>query len=535
MAEVLVIDLFIDAAGSIILPLVTQVQTSGYSAVGDGGGASFVPVDSEPSHPAKFQSDDGRWWEIAAGLRYTAEMFGAVGDGIVDDAPAIDAGLAAPMVDILLLGSKTYSLAAGIRIPSGKGLEGVSPDLTVLLAASAFGSTSNPVLVGFAANGTDQSLRNLTVDVAKIGIGGTSSERCNGSVAEPGCRNYLRENLVVRNFTGYGVYDAGPEDLSAPPGGRNVNIWTFNGQVHYEPQAVNGVYYQNCHARDGDGDIICLQWFHPLVGAQNVHHINCDGFGQTGAAINPTANLADLNNITFVDCWFHVTGNGIGLALTAGELDTRNLHLTNVSLYSESGFGALLHRGSGTFSQVRIRGWGVGIESYNSDFEFTSCDVTAAYPADATATVTGIIGYGNAPDGGYQIRMNGGALNASGPANATLRRPLAGSVQVSAFTMITPPPPGRAIANQYLGQSSAIQGAAPNSYAVVNLPFSISDWSKVHVTPSIKRATHDGVYLPGPVGLNVSPYLANAIIVRVTGANLSTGGWIITAEVTEWI
>lgn len=39
------------------------VETAGYSSVGDGGGALYKRVATEPSHIGKFQSADGAWWE----------------------------------------------------------------------------------------------------------------------------------------------------------------------------------------------------------------------------------------------------------------------------------------------------------------------------------------------------------------------------------------------------------------------------------------------------------------------------------------
>src|SRR5690606_30088029 len=66
------------------------VETAGYSSVGDGGGALYKKVSSEPSHPGKFQSADGAWWELV-NRDVVVENFGAAGNGIADDAPAFRA------------------------------------------------------------------------------------------------------------------------------------------------------------------------------------------------------------------------------------------------------------------------------------------------------------------------------------------------------------------------------------------------------------------------------------------------------------
>lgn len=52
------------AAASSIPDVVQQMLLSGWSDIGDTGiAALFIRVGSEPSHTAKFQSQDGSWWE----------------------------------------------------------------------------------------------------------------------------------------------------------------------------------------------------------------------------------------------------------------------------------------------------------------------------------------------------------------------------------------------------------------------------------------------------------------------------------------
>jgi hypothetical protein len=49
-------------------------RTNGFSTVGDGGGALYRRVVSEPSHGGKVQSQDGSWWEIVD-REISVEMF----------------------------------------------------------------------------------------------------------------------------------------------------------------------------------------------------------------------------------------------------------------------------------------------------------------------------------------------------------------------------------------------------------------------------------------------------------------------------
>lgn len=67
------------------------VRTSGYYAPGDGGGALYKRVTSEPSHSGKFQSSDGTWWELSEPFPNN-RMFGAKVDGTRRNYTILDTG-----------------------------------------------------------------------------------------------------------------------------------------------------------------------------------------------------------------------------------------------------------------------------------------------------------------------------------------------------------------------------------------------------------------------------------------------------------
>lgn len=73
-------------------PEKTVVRAAGFRAAGDGGGGLYRRVADEPRHLGKFRSADGGWWELAEAV-VTPQMFGAVADGIADDAPALAAAI----------------------------------------------------------------------------------------------------------------------------------------------------------------------------------------------------------------------------------------------------------------------------------------------------------------------------------------------------------------------------------------------------------------------------------------------------------
>lgn len=70
------------------------MRTQGYWAAGDGGGALYRYVVSEPSHPGKISIalEGGlvvAWYELAPGQIYSDRMFGAKADDVTDDTQAL--------------------------------------------------------------------------------------------------------------------------------------------------------------------------------------------------------------------------------------------------------------------------------------------------------------------------------------------------------------------------------------------------------------------------------------------------------------
>lgn len=71
----------------------TYIRTAGYIASGDGGGALYKKVATQPSHAGKIQIASGQWYELCESVP-TLEMFGAKGDAISNDTTARDNAVA---------------------------------------------------------------------------------------------------------------------------------------------------------------------------------------------------------------------------------------------------------------------------------------------------------------------------------------------------------------------------------------------------------------------------------------------------------
>lgn len=101
------------------------IRTAGYTSAGDGGGALYKKVVSEPSHAGKFSItlDDGVtvvWYELAVAV-VRPQMTGAVGDGTTDDTTALvaaDAAAVALGVDLHLFAGSTYRISSNVEFAS---------------------------------------------------------------------------------------------------------------------------------------------------------------------------------------------------------------------------------------------------------------------------------------------------------------------------------------------------------------------------------------------------------------------------------
>jgi hypothetical protein len=150
--------------------LVTYLRTAGYYAAGDGGGALYKRVVSEPSHAGKIQSADGAWWELSTEY-VTPNMFGARCNGINDDVPAINAAWAyATSLGLIgaplrLVANKVYYIGSAIQIgPTATKqcvLEGSNAQLKTLPGFSGYVFDSNNAAAVFTFR---VIIKNLTID-----------------------------------------------------------------------------------------------------------------------------------------------------------------------------------------------------------------------------------------------------------------------------------------------------------------------------------------------------------------------------------
>lgn len=107
-------------------PEFAAVRTTGYSAPGDGGGALYKRVVSEPAHPGKFQSADGQWWEAVRDAVAAPVLGDDPTQALADMATMLDQGRLRgghiPLLDNDVVVTRTIAIREpGVRIAGNGG------------------------------------------------------------------------------------------------------------------------------------------------------------------------------------------------------------------------------------------------------------------------------------------------------------------------------------------------------------------------------------------------------------------------------
>jgi hypothetical protein len=104
-----VLPTYADIAATSFPATTVAFRTANYATDGDGGGALWFQVGSEPSHAGKAQSSDGQWWEIDR-RELRPEQFGAVNEGSADDSDAVQDCVDAMQSGSVLVARGTYRI-----------------------------------------------------------------------------------------------------------------------------------------------------------------------------------------------------------------------------------------------------------------------------------------------------------------------------------------------------------------------------------------------------------------------------------------
>lgn len=483
---------FVNNAAFVIPAGVKTIRTSGYYVDGDGGGAIMVEVPVQPAYPTKFQTSDGRWWGLSANQTFWAKTFGAKGDGVTNDAPAINAGLNASVVSELWLGDGIFGILAGIILPSGKALRGLGPERSTIQHLTGYTDPTNerrsvtclPASVGCRWSG-------FTIDGQMVGFGLGSANRVHGMV--PRGKNFVVQQVYVKNITGYTHWAFGGS-MAQLANGVFYDCYGENADVYFEQMYADGVTYINCHARSGAGTNGNEAFFHPWNGATNVRFIGCTAKGNAGAGLNAIADVVETR-VALISCDIVIEGSKTGQCLIGGGPFKCDITVTGGSYQSTSNHGVNFTDATIRVTGAKIRGYAAAMAVARSEVHLSNCQLYAETPVPS-----GIITFGIIAAEASVVRMSAGRINivtASGLAVPYSNYDGTADIVISRETVIFPVPVGGPVLFrpklQETGGTCLIKysaGSGLTSQYLIDLvfPANITDRTKVAVTGMLVHA-----------------------------------------------
>jgi hypothetical protein len=329
------------AAGTTLPSGMTYLRTAGYATAGDGGGALYKKVVSEPTHSGKFQSADGAWWEVVyLGQPMNLLQFGALGDDSTDDRAAIQ-------------GAIDFVSAAGGGVL--RGVAGKTYRCVINTGVTSHGLVLKP---------------NVTLDLGRS----TISLRCTGDVF--GIR--VQSNATIENGTvattlssslssgqaiyhtpislgaAYGDYlTVGSLDAFASPSGWKIRNLTVTNVRSDSPTAGGSMIHIFGGAHQGVIEDITIP-DNATVGI---------AIGMDWMPVGPFTgtDVAALNAIKTA------YNNGTAYTIHPHEIDVRRISIGNMSATNTGSFGSHGIRLSGCYS-IRVDGVRVAGSTYAGIF-----------------------------------------------------------------------------------------------------------------------------------------------------------------------
>lgn len=249
--------------------------THGYLEAGDGGGATYLKVVSEPAHVGKVQSNDGAWWEISVLDELNLRCLGWVTDGVTDNWDILKDAL-----EIIGAGKRVLIPAGGTGLIITTNSE--TPDSTITIAPAV-----GTILCG------ETYASNLTI-------------RCEDSLEDASYNLFvITSNYTMENFE-FVIEEI--EGTTGPK--RSLTVCLLAG---VEGEVSRGCYIRRMHL---DGGITELS---PQV----------DSYGVTWSCQLFSAAFAeDFEDIWVVDC--DIENWGYGWLKTNGSTSTqRHIRVIN--------------------------------------------------------------------------------------------------------------------------------------------------------------------------------------------------------------
>lgn len=285
---------------------ITRLQTKGFTAANDGGGATYertVASLSAGSGVWWFTAADGSKWQIVKAAEHMAAQFGALGGAGIDARPILNAALASAQVSVVNLGALTHYMsgattgAYSLLIPSGKGLRGISRQVSwINLNVVALGTQANAIQTIYFEDDVNGFAEDFSLDCKRSGAGGTNNDRVSGLTIRAKSANGKGtrvRRVNVYNATGYGHYESADASRTLRDLMRE-DCQSYNCGVGHETSGDVEVISIDpyCHSDsgavwDGGASIATEAMFHQY-GSCKVTYVRPRGYGHAGAGIYPS-------------------------------------------------------------------------------------------------------------------------------------------------------------------------------------------------------------------------------------------------------
>lgn len=351
----------IAALGTLDPTVYTRAFVTGYYAVGDGGGGTYYYSSSTSQALANggtiiAASGGVGCWLLAYSGALSVMQFGAKGDGVTDDAAAINAALTNASSKVTLP-ALTFRVASTINVPAGKFLHGAVPMSYANSSGSGpciIGDLSLSAIVSATSGATTEGAVIKDVVVTRA-AGSVPANSVGVAFTNSNDTSVLEDVMSLRSYIGFDVGDGVTTSL-----GLHLHR-CYTGQITgYHVKIINVVEatFSECRfGRNGGVDVSCGAYV-DISGStvDTVRFLTCQfnlSGGQATKAIQLTS-YTDVNGIiSFEQC--HAEQFGDFFAWDTGSSGINRVKICNCTIDSASA-GTLLFGNAATLSNTSIIG-----------------------------------------------------------------------------------------------------------------------------------------------------------------------------------
>lgn len=283
-----------------------------------------------------------------------ATWAGVMAGGTADQAAKINRLLALPGVTSVELPAGIIMTDRAIMLKSGQRLfgQGVGATTIKALPGTVSGQTdpANPnanALIYGRRGAVGVRVHDLYLDGSKVG-----NHYLNG-VTMFGCIDFVVERVWSKDISGYARWAVG--DTLNSCSGVFRDQMSLNANVDYEATVADGVLFERCDWRDGDGDIIREAGYHPYS-SSNITFRDCRGFGTSSVGVL-TANYSatPMTNIVFENVKVRVPAS-VAFAATSFQSSISKVRLINCDIASDGYIGVNVSKDGGLGVDIEIIG-----------------------------------------------------------------------------------------------------------------------------------------------------------------------------------